>query len=145
MEKLRLNRNLIFVILTIFIFVCGIQIADPVSATSTAASGTKYIKSANGHYYKYTWKIYKVGKYRAIKKARLNCLNPEYGIDIPVYMTNIFDKINKKQIRVRYYLDGTEMVDHVMKSKYAAKYSAYNYAKWYNYGVIKGIKNCKYG
>lgn len=140
MEKSSFNRNLLLVMLTIFVFVFGIQIADPVSAAFTPATGTKYITSTHGNHYKYHWRIYKVGKNRAVIKATLTTYDPQSSYAGTVSIMHIFDKINKKQIRAKYYLNYMLMANQVMKNKYAKKYSAYTYAKWFNYGQINEYK-----
>lgn len=135
MEKSIFNRKLLLTVLTIFVFVFAIQVSEPASAAKTklVKSGVKYIHSTDDLNLKYSWKIYKQGKTKAILKSSLYC----YETGKKVYMKLTFTKISKKYLKIKFYTNGK--LSKTIKAKYVT--SAYNYAKLFNSFLIKQFEN----
>jgi hypothetical protein len=122
LEKSKFNSRLIIVALTLLVFVCAIQLAEPVSAAYKIDSGSQIQNSQNG-YYKYSWVTYKTGYYSALYRGKVYY----YTYKKSMYLKTYIKKTSRTRIRVReYYSDGSSRTRY-----FRTKKGVVTFAKWY--------------
>jgi hypothetical protein len=139
MDKSRIKRNHLLVILTIFRFVFALQIADPVAAATAPASGHVWIQGHHGYIHKYAWKVTKLtSTVSKIQSSYFTETNQRtYGSTI--FETTYIYKTGKNKGKVMTYRDGY----YFGSSSYKSSKTAYGYAKQYVADMIVEYK--KYG
>lgn len=119
-----LNRRFIFAILLISVFLCGLQIAEPVSAAKMKLISKGQAKSDHG--IKLYWKTYRIGynyvKIKGVIKA-----------DQTIYTTLVLKKIGKTNLKVIEKIGKNKYRVHYTKTKYSAFQYYWNQRKKGNY------------
>ncbi|MCK9151864.1 hypothetical protein [Methanobacterium alcaliphilum] len=119
-----INRRLIFAILLVFVFLFGLQIAEPVSAAKIKLISKGQAKGDHG--IKLSWKTYRIGynyvKIKGILKA-----------DQTIYTTLVLKKIGKTKLKVIEKIGKNKYRVHYTKTKHSAVQYYWNQRKKGNY------------